>query len=118
MNLHSHVDSQTRPTLFAAMGAVLANSGHEPFGLVGLEPTSDSNLVGGTTELGSSDASRIVLYFRNDQTGPEDWRWKFSENTADAIDFLNGNGQYDEPVDDARIFAASSGAIYIMYRRD
>jgi glycosyltransferase involved in cell wall biosynthesis len=37
VNLQSHVDSQTRPTLFAAAGAVLANSGHEPFGLVGLE---------------------------------------------------------------------------------
>jgi len=37
VNLHSHVDASSRPTLFHAMGAVLANSGHEPFGLVGLE---------------------------------------------------------------------------------
>jgi glycosyltransferase involved in cell wall biosynthesis len=37
VNLHSHVDAVSRPTLFHAMSAVLANSGHEPFGLVGLE---------------------------------------------------------------------------------
>jgi glycosyltransferase involved in cell wall biosynthesis len=37
VNLHSDVDASSRPTLFRAMGAVLANSGHEPFGLVGLE---------------------------------------------------------------------------------
>jgi glycosyltransferase involved in cell wall biosynthesis len=37
VNLHSHVDALSRPTLFHAMSAVLANSGHEPFGLVGLE---------------------------------------------------------------------------------
>jgi len=37
VNLHSHVDPLSRPTLFRAVSAVLANSGHEPFGLVGLE---------------------------------------------------------------------------------
>jgi len=37
VNLRSHVDSDARRALFHASDAVLANSGHEPFGLVGLE---------------------------------------------------------------------------------
>lgn len=35
--LGSHVDPDARRVLFRAANAVLANSGHEPFGLVGLE---------------------------------------------------------------------------------
>lgn len=35
--LNSHVDPGARRVLFRAANAVLANSGHEPFGLVGLE---------------------------------------------------------------------------------
>jgi glycosyltransferase involved in cell wall biosynthesis len=37
VDLRSHVDPVARRALFRATGAVLANSGHEPFGLVGLE---------------------------------------------------------------------------------
>jgi glycosyltransferase involved in cell wall biosynthesis len=37
VNLRSHIDSDARRALFHASDAVLANSGHEPFGLVGLE---------------------------------------------------------------------------------
>jgi glycosyltransferase involved in cell wall biosynthesis len=37
VNLRSHVDPLARRALFRATHAVLANSGHEPFGLVGLE---------------------------------------------------------------------------------
>jgi glycosyltransferase involved in cell wall biosynthesis len=37
IELRSHVDSEGRRALFRAADAVLANSGHEPFGLVGLE---------------------------------------------------------------------------------
>jgi glycosyltransferase involved in cell wall biosynthesis len=37
MELRSHVDPPGRRVLFRAADAVLANSGHEPFGLVGLE---------------------------------------------------------------------------------
>ena len=37
VNLQSHVDSDARRVLFRGAEAVLANSGHEPFGLVGLE---------------------------------------------------------------------------------
>jgi glycosyltransferase involved in cell wall biosynthesis len=35
--LRSHVDPEARRTLFRGVNAVLANSQHEPFGLVGLE---------------------------------------------------------------------------------
>lgn len=37
VNLRSHVDADARRVLFRGAEAVLANSGHEPFGLVGLE---------------------------------------------------------------------------------
>ena len=37
VELRSHVDSPSRRVLFRTADAVLANSGHEPFGLVGLE---------------------------------------------------------------------------------
>lgn len=37
VNLRAHVDPEARRILFRASDAVLANSGHEPFGLVGLE---------------------------------------------------------------------------------
>jgi hypothetical protein len=37
VNLVSRVDPEARRTLFRASNTVLANSGHEPFGLVGLE---------------------------------------------------------------------------------
>jgi glycosyltransferase involved in cell wall biosynthesis len=37
VELRSHVDPDARRVLFRSADAVLANSGHEPFGLVGLE---------------------------------------------------------------------------------
>jgi glycosyltransferase involved in cell wall biosynthesis len=37
LNLRSHVDPDSRRVLFRASDVVLANSSHEPFGLVGLE---------------------------------------------------------------------------------
>jgi glycosyltransferase involved in cell wall biosynthesis len=37
VNLRSHIDPDARRSLFRATQAVMANSGHEPFGLVGLE---------------------------------------------------------------------------------
>ena len=37
VDLRSYMDPEARRTLFRAADAVLANSGHEPFGLVGLE---------------------------------------------------------------------------------
>ena len=48
--LRSHLDPAARGTLFQAADAVLANSGHEPFGLVGLEAMA----VGGLACTGAS----------------------------------------------------------------
>jgi glycosyltransferase involved in cell wall biosynthesis len=41
----SHVDAEARRTLFRAADAVLANSRHEPFGLVGLEAMAAGGLA-------------------------------------------------------------------------
>jgi glycosyltransferase involved in cell wall biosynthesis len=43
--LSSPVDEETRRVLFRAATAVLANSGHEPFGLVGLEVMAASGIA-------------------------------------------------------------------------
>jgi len=48
INLRSHVDPDARRVLFRASNAVLANSIHEPFGLVGLEAMA----VGGIACIG------------------------------------------------------------------
>jgi glycosyltransferase involved in cell wall biosynthesis len=45
LNLSSNVDAAGRRTLFRAVDAVLANSGHEPFGLVGLETMAAGGLA-------------------------------------------------------------------------
>jgi hypothetical protein len=45
VNLRSHVDPQARRLLFRGVSAVLANSGHEPFGLVGLETMAVGGLA-------------------------------------------------------------------------
>jgi glycosyltransferase involved in cell wall biosynthesis len=45
VNLRAHVDPEARRTLFRATGAVLANSDHEPFGLVGLEAMAAGGLA-------------------------------------------------------------------------
>jgi glycosyltransferase involved in cell wall biosynthesis len=50
--LESHLDKGARRLLFRGADAVLANSGHEPFGLVGLETMAAGGLActGGTGE--------------------------------------------------------------------
>jgi glycosyltransferase involved in cell wall biosynthesis len=45
VHLKSHVDPAARRALFQASHAVLANSGHEPFGLVGLETMAAGGLA-------------------------------------------------------------------------
>jgi len=45
VHLRSHVDADARRVLFRASDAVLANSGHEPFGLVGLEAMAAGGLA-------------------------------------------------------------------------
>ena len=45
MNLRSHLDVEMRRVLFRSADAVLANSSHEPFGLVGLETMAAGGLA-------------------------------------------------------------------------
>lgn len=45
VNLRSHVDPDARRVLFCGADAVLANSAHEPFGLVGLEAMAAGGLA-------------------------------------------------------------------------
>jgi glycosyltransferase involved in cell wall biosynthesis len=45
VNLRSHVDPRARAVLFRGADAVLANSAHEPFGLVGLEAMAAGGLA-------------------------------------------------------------------------
>lgn len=45
VNLRSHVDPDARRVLFRGADAVLANSAHEPFGLVGLETMAAGGLA-------------------------------------------------------------------------
>jgi len=57
VNLRSHVDPAARRLLFRGASAVLANSGHEPFGLVGLEAMA----VGGLACTGYSGEDYAVV---------------------------------------------------------
>jgi glycosyltransferase involved in cell wall biosynthesis len=45
VNLRSHVDPEARAVLFRSADAVLSNSAHEPFGLVGLEAMAAGGLA-------------------------------------------------------------------------
>jgi glycosyltransferase involved in cell wall biosynthesis len=56
VNLRSRVDPDGRRTLFRSASAVLANSGHEPFGLVGLEAMA----AGGIACTGCSGEDYVV----------------------------------------------------------
>jgi glycosyltransferase involved in cell wall biosynthesis len=56
VSLRSHVDDEARRVLFRAASTVLANSGHEPFGLVGLEAMA----VGGLACTGCSGEDYAV----------------------------------------------------------
>jgi glycosyltransferase involved in cell wall biosynthesis len=56
VDLRSHVDPGGRRALFRAADAVLANSGHEPFGLVGLEAMA----AGGVACTGCSGEDYVV----------------------------------------------------------
>jgi glycosyltransferase involved in cell wall biosynthesis len=45
VNLRSHVDAESRHILFRGSATVLANSAHEPFGLVGLETMASGGIA-------------------------------------------------------------------------
>lgn len=83
VNLRSHVDAESRHMLFRGSGAVLANSGHEPFGLVGLETMAAGGIActGCSGEdyavpgqnalvLETSDPDEFISMFRQLRTHP------------------------------------------------
>lgn len=64
LNLRSFLPDSLLPVIYAATDAVLANSGHEPFGLVGLEVMGAGGLavVGSTgEEYAEPDRNAVVL---------------------------------------------------------
>jgi glycosyltransferase involved in cell wall biosynthesis len=83
INLRSHLDASARRALFRGADAILANSGHEPFGLVGLETMAAGGLActGGTGEdyavpgwnalvLQSTDPQEFVTLFQRVKANP------------------------------------------------
>jgi len=87
VNLRSHISPEPRRVLFRGADAVLANSGHEPFGLVGLETMAAGGLActGSTGEdyavpgwnalvLHSNDPQEFVDLFRRLQSDPGEQR--------------------------------------------
>jgi glycosyltransferase involved in cell wall biosynthesis len=87
VNLRSHVDPEARRPLFRGADAVLANSAHEPFGLVGLEAMAAGGLActGATGEdyavpgrnaivLETSDPGELLGWLRRVRERPAEGR--------------------------------------------
>jgi len=87
VSLRSHLNPEPRRVLYRGADAVLANSGHEPFGLVGLEAMAAGGLActGGTGEdyalpgwnalvLQSNDPREFVDVFHRLQADPAEQR--------------------------------------------
>jgi glycosyltransferase involved in cell wall biosynthesis len=118
VNLRSHLDSKSRQTLFNGSSVVLANSGHEPFGLVGLEAmaaggiactgcsgedyavagqnalvleTADPNEFVGLFEGMRTDPAQEMLLRHSARSTARRYRWKevLSRVLLPRIDLLN-----------------------------
>jgi glycosyltransferase involved in cell wall biosynthesis len=87
LNLQTPLSPEACRTLFRAASAVLVNSGHEPFGLVGLESMAAGGLtcVGGTGEdyaaagwnalvLQTNDPAEFVRHHRRLESNPAEER--------------------------------------------
>ena len=66
--MRSHLDAESRGVLFRGADAVLANSSHEPFGLVGLEAMAVGGLActGASGEDYAVDGQNALVLHRND----------------------------------------------------
>jgi len=86
-NLTAFLPDELLPAIYASATATLANSGHEPFGLVGLEAMASGGVafVGATGEeyaeaftnaivIETDDASEVVAYVSNLAEHPENAR--------------------------------------------
>lgn len=101
--LASPLDRESSQLLFAASAAVLANSGHEPFGLVGLEAMAAGGVacVGGTGEdyvvpgwnalvLQTGDPAEFIREFDRLQAQPEQERMLRRNAASTAPRFVWG----------------------------
>src|SRR5207237_2122279 len=85
VSLRSHVAPDARRVLLRAAAAVLANSGHEPFGLVGLETMAAGGLActGSTGEDYAVPGWNALVLQRND---PHEFVSLFSRLQGDPVE--------------------------------
>jgi len=86
VNLRSHVDPEARRVLFRGADAVLANSAHEPFGLVGLEAMAAGGLActGATGEDYAVPGRNAVVLETEDPGELLGWLQRLSARPGDA----------------------------------
>jgi glycosyltransferase involved in cell wall biosynthesis len=86
VNLRSHVDPEARRVLFRGADAVLANSAHEPFGLVGLEAMAAGGLAcTGATGEDYAVPGRNALVLETEDPGELlGWLQRLSARPGDA----------------------------------
>ena len=97
VNLRSHVDAESRPMLFRGSAAVLANSAHEPFGLVGLETMAAGNTL--YESLGGGEYRDVAA-----ERGVENAQWAWGgvffdfDNDGDRdLHVVNGMASHPDP---------------------
>ena len=86
VNLCSHVDPEARGVLFRGADAVLANSAHEPFGLVGLEAMAAGGLActGATGEDYAVPGRNAVVLETGDPGELVGWLGRLRAHPAEA----------------------------------
>jgi glycosyltransferase involved in cell wall biosynthesis len=92
LNLTSFLPDELLPVIYAAVDAVLANSGHEPFGLVGLEVMAAGGLafVGSTgEEYAEPHRNAVVL----DTDDPREIAVQIRQLTPGTIKTMKRNGK-------------------------
>lgn len=66
--------------------------------------------------IGGLNPYEVITFYRGDLTGCKGWGWKLSTDIKDALNFLNGKGNYKRLVKKAKIFGTTQGFFYIFYR--
>jgi glycosyltransferase involved in cell wall biosynthesis len=92
LNLTSFLPDELLPVIYAAVDGVLANSGHEPFGLVGLEVMAAGGLafVGSTgEEYAEPHRNAVVL----DTDDPREIAVQLRQLTPAQIETMKRNGK-------------------------
>jgi glycosyltransferase involved in cell wall biosynthesis len=100
VNLRSYVDPDARRALFRGVDAVLANSGHEPFGLVGLETMASGGVAcTGCSGEDYAEAGRNAIVLR----------------TGEPQELLTGVGRLRTHPDEARALRRAGRATARRY---